>query len=140
MPTIVTGQNTFDHPSNYIKIDVFDRIATYDPQATPLLALLTRINKKRCSDTIIRWFEDELVPRWGQMSATTAATTGDTTINMAAAADADIFNVGGAAGVLAYNPQTGEQLLVTTTSAATIVCTGGRGYGDTDTAATITVD
>ncbi|MFN3075926.1 MAG: DUF5309 family protein [Alphaproteobacteria bacterium] len=138
MPTMVTGQTTFDHPSNYIKIDVFDRIATYDPEATPLLALLTKLNKQRCHDTVVRWFEDELVPRWGLTSATTQAVTASGTIDMAAAADASVFDTGGGAGTLGYNPATGEQFLVTTTSSAQL--TASRGWGDVSTSATITVN
>lgn len=137
MPTLVSGTLTYDHPSNYIKIDVFDRIATYDPEATPLLAVLTRLNKKRGRDIVVRWFEDELVPRWGLVSATTAATTAATTINMATAADAALFEPGGAAGVLAYNPATGEQILVTAVVAAALTVT--KGYGDVSTADTVAV-
>lgn len=128
MPTLVTSQNTYDHPSNYIKIDVFDRIASYDPEATPLLAALTRLNKKRGRDVVVRWFEDELVPRWGLVGSTAASTAG-TTITMATTTDASYFEPGGAAGVLAYNPATGEQLLVT--SVASDALTVSRGYGDT---------
>lgn len=139
MPTIVTGQTTYDHPANYVKIDVFDRIATYDPDATPLLAVLTRLAKKAGRDVVVRWFEDELVPRWGLTSATTNAVTADTTIDMATTADADVFEPGtNAAGTLAYVPATAEQLLVTSVSAA--ILTASRGYGDSSTAATIPVD
>lgn len=133
MPTMVTGQLTYDHPSNYLKLDVFDRIATYDPEATPLLAVLTRLNKKRGRDIVVRWFEDELVPRWGLTSATTAAVTAAGAIDMATATDANLFEPGDAHGVLAYYPTTGEQILVTDVNAAVLTVT--KAYGDLGTPA-----
>lgn len=137
MPTLYGTNHSYQVPTNYTELDVHDKIAQYDADATPLLALTTKLNKKPTHNTTIEWFEDDLVQRWALVSATTASTTTETTINMATTTDAAYLDPGGAVGTVVYNPKTGEQMLVTATTAATVTVT--RGYADTSSAATVAV-
>lgn len=63
---------------------VDDNIALLDPNATPLITFTMKMKGKRMATKSprIEWLEDDYVARWTQMSATTAATTGDTTLNV----------------------------------------------------------
>jgi hypothetical protein len=134
---LYTNQHSYAMPANYVELDVDSKIAAYDADATPLLALTTKLNKKVANATTVRWWEDDMVQRWALVSATTAASTAATTINMATTTDAAYCDPGGAVGTLLYNPKTGEQILCTATAAAAITVT--KGYSDAGTADTVAV-
>lgn len=134
---LATTQLTYDMPTDYTKLDVSSKIAQYDADATPLLALTTKLNKKVCRNTTIRWWEDDLVQRWALVSATTAAVTAASTITMASTTDAAYCDPGGSKGTILYNPKTGEQMLCTATSGAEITVT--KGYSDAGTSAAVAV-
>lgn len=122
---------TYDMPSNFTKLDVSDKIAQYDSDATPLLQLTTKLNKKKATNTTIRWWEDDLVQRWALVGDTAASTAG-TALTMATSGNADLCEPGGAVGTVLYNPATGEQVLCTSLAAATVL-TITRDYTDAGT-------
>ena len=126
-----TTNLTYDMPSNFTKLDVSSKIAQYDADATPLLKLVSALNKKTARNTTVRWWEDDLVSHWALVGDTAASTAGST-ITMASAANATLCDPGGAYGAILYNPATGEQLLCTSISTAEITVT--RDFTDAGTA------
>ena len=135
---VISTQLTYDMPANFVELDVNSKIAQYDADITPLLALMTKLNKKVANATTIRWWEDDLIQRWALVGST-AATTAQTTVIMASTTDAAYADPGGAPGTVLYNPKTGETLLCTSTSGATLTIV--RAWSDAGAgAATIAAD
>lgn len=127
MPIIQAALKSYDMPVNFVELDVNSKIAEYDADATPLLKLTAMLNKKVANATTIRWWEDDLVQRWAQVGST-AATTAQATIIMASTTDAAYCDPGGAPGAVLYNPKTGETILCTSISSATLTVT--RAWSD----------
>ena len=85
-PTIKRGQiATNDVLSQQLKPDFDTDVYRIDPQASPVLTILSRESRSReCTATTINWFEDEPVPMWmtgtgSQGSGVTLITVSDAT-------------------------------------------------------------
>lgn len=79
MPTLVTttrGVGTLDTETRRTR-DVSPAMAQLEPDAGPLITLLSKIKKRATADPKIEWFEDELLPRFDVLGAalTAAAST-----------------------------------------------------------------
>lgn len=107
-------------------IDYSNDIALLEPDKQPLTVLLRRLNKVTTPSSVYHWFEDELAPKWGKVTAEAAA--GDTAITVN---NASLFTPRD----IIKNARTGEVMQVTAVNDASNQLTVRRGYGTTPAAA-----
>ena len=78
-PTLVQGQRgtTVLGTETRRTRDVTPALSQLEPDAGPLVTILTKLRKKGATDPKIEWFEDQLLPRFDVLSATlsSSATT-----------------------------------------------------------------
>jgi hypothetical protein len=128
MPTVVTGQlatkGTNAINSAQLIVDMSRDIYEYDPNASPILTVLTnRLRSRPATQPEVKWLEDEPLPSWDTTTATSAQA--DTTI--------DVTNgTYWRAGDLVLVPRTGETMRVV--SVASNVLTVTRAWTGSDTA------
>lgn len=83
----ISGQRSTGHAitnENILVREVGDQIAMLDPNETPLVTFLMKLNKRRgVYSPRVEWLEDDYVARWSQNGTTTiAAATASTTITV----------------------------------------------------------
>lgn len=121
MTTMLTGvvdDNTI--LSNQRVVDMEPVIAQLEPDETPLLTLLQRLdgNSRDAYSQTVEWLEDELNPRYAQAGGT--FTNSAATITMVTPTGL-YFK----AGDLIHNEQTGEKMTVTASTATLLTVTRG---------------
>jgi hypothetical protein len=99
-------------------IDMDDRIAELEPNASPLVVLLKKLNRQQAISPWVQWLEHVLMPRYDVTSA--AATNVATTLVMVNAA---YFRVGD----VIRDTATGEAMEVTAVAAPNLTVTRGIG-------------
>lgn len=114
------------------KIDMQDRIFLYDPEANPLLTIVTQqTSKETATEVEGKWLEDSPVPEW--LNLQSAATNVATTLAMATGTGAYIV-----APTILRNVVTGEAIYVASMAGDNATVT--RGWGGTTAAAIATTD
>lgn len=129
MPAMLTGvvsDNTI--LSNQRVIDMEPVIAQLEPDETPLLTLLNRLegNSRPAYSQTFEWLEDELNPRYATAGASFLIGAGTITMTTPTGS---YFK----AGDIIHDEQTGEKMLVT--AATTVLLTVTRGVAGTAAAA-----
>jgi hypothetical protein len=110
-----------------LKLDVSDRIWAYDPEAHPMLAIVTgRSQTERATEVQFKWLEDSPIPEW--VTAAGTFTIGATTITLAAGTGAYVLP-----NTVIKDMLTGEAMYVTGVATDTLTVT--RGWGGTTAAA-----
>jgi len=82
MPTVVTGvrgTGVLGDEDRRVR-DVTPALAQLEPDAGPLITLLSRLKKRVATDPKIEWYEDELLPRFDLLAG--ALTAGATTMTV----------------------------------------------------------
>lgn len=121
----VTGSSTGINTDRKV-IDISDTIYLLQPDSAPLYVFGSKLRKSEATQSLIKWFEDDLNPSWSTLASSCAS--GDGTINVASGTGA-YFNKYD----LVKAPSTGEVFLVTDVN--TDALTAKRGYGTTTAAA-----
>lgn len=122
---IVRGvYNTANYEAGIKKLDVRDRIFNLQPDVTPFLTIMSKVNKFRAVDTEFSWFEDDLLGNYTQlnMGGNAASTVTALTVD-----DATIFQEG---DVIKCFGNSEECLLVTGITSTTVIDVT-RGWGET---------
>jgi hypothetical protein len=101
-------------------LDIDDRIAELEPNASPLVVLLKKLKKVQAISPWVQWLEHVLMPRYDATTAT--ALVGATSIVVA---HASYFRVGD----VIRDTATGEAMEVTGVTTATNTLTVNRGIG-----------
>jgi hypothetical protein len=106
--------------SNQRVIDMEPVIAELEPDETPLLTLLQKLegNSRSCYSQKFEWLEDELNPRY----ARAAATFTNVAVTITMTTPQGLFFK---AGDVIHNEQTGEKMLVTASTATVLTVTRG---------------
>lgn len=119
--TIISGtRGTGNITPTRRKLDVPDEIFLLQPDAAPLVQILSQAKKKQAINPEISWFEDDLLPQRDQVGTTTTADETSITIS-----NTGYFYAGDVIKVEA----TGEIMLCTTHT--NTVLTVSRGWGET---------
>jgi hypothetical protein len=113
--------DTEDILSNERVIDMSDRMHKLQPDEQQFRVMLSQIGSKEATREIVEWLEDEFMPRVS--AAAVSAATADTAFTVTSGDGNTIFKVGHVVRV----QETGEGLLVTSTSANSIGVT--RSWG-----------
>ncbi len=120
--TIVSGTRATDSiEQTRRKMDVPDEIFLLQPDAAPLVQILTSAKKKQATNPEFSWFEDDLLPQSDTLNGTCSTAT-HTTLTMD---NTGYFFAGDVIKV----ESTGEVMLCSTTSGLLLVVT--RGWGET---------
>ena len=98
--------DTSDLEAGIKKLDVRNRIFQLQPNKTPFITILSKMNKLRAIATEFSWFEDDLLGNYTQLNMAGHAAAGLTVLILD---DASIFQVGD----IAMDESTGETMLVT---------------------------
>lgn len=115
------------------KIDMFPRIFQYDPQANPILTIITqRVRSQSAMEVETKWLEDSPVPSWLTASANIAS--GVTTLVLSSGQGAYVL----ANAHILKNMTTGELIQVTAVAGDSLTIV--RGYGGTTAGAINTTD
>lgn len=116
-----------------LKIDMFPKIFQYDPQANPILTILTnRVASQAAMEVETKWLEDSPVPSW--LTANAGINNSATSLVLSAGQGAYVLpNVH-----LIKNMTTGE--IFQTTAVATDTLTIVRGYAGTTAGSIATTD
>ena len=126
MPTLVTtsrGTGVLGTETRRVR-DVSPSLSQLDPDAGPLVTLLSKLKKRATVDPKIEWFEDELLPRFDKLDAAlTSSATTMTVVNYKYFRAGDIVRV-----------NKGELVRVDTTP-TTVTVTIVRAAGETSAAA-----
>lgn len=64
MADIIGQRGTGNIPAGLRKVDTARTVAELEPESAPLTVLTNRLSKAPCEDPTIRWWEDELEPRF----------------------------------------------------------------------------
>jgi hypothetical protein len=122
LATILTGMvDTEDELSNRKVVDMSERLYKLQPDDYPLLTMLNEIGSKPATREVIDWLEDELHPRVSSLAA--SGTSAATSLTVTTGEGTGIFRVNDVVRVM----ETGEAMLVTSTSANSIGVTRGLG-------------
>lgn len=126
-------RNTSNILQAKMKIDMSEKIALLQPEATPLVTFLKRAksNIEAASNPKFSWMEDDLGARWDAINNAAGYANNITSIVVD---NGDYFS----AGDLVKVPRTGEVMLVTAVATNTLTVT--RGYGVTAAAALVDND
>lgn len=129
-PTYVRGlMDKADYEADMVKLDIRDKIYLLQPEVTPFITILSKMNKLKAVNTEYNWFEDDLLGNY------TKANGGETTTETAIVVDdAGMFQEGD----IVTSVTSGETMLVKSIDSLTQI-TVGRSYGTTS-AATIAND
>lgn len=128
--TIVSGDLATDViNSSQRVIDMDDRIAELEPNASPLVVLLKKLRRVNAISPKVEWLEQVLMPRYDVLSA--SATSAATAIPVT---NATYFRVGD----VVRDTVTGEAMEVTGVSASAIGCT--RAIGSVSAASCASTD
>src|SRR5215471_10182937 len=111
-PVVLTGDLATDiiNQSQRV-IDMDDKIAELEPNASPLVVLLKKLRRVQAISPKVEWLENQLMPRYSGLSA--AAASGAAALPTASSS---IFRVGD----LLRDTVTGEAMEVTAVSASGI--------------------
>lgn len=110
-----------------LKLDVSDRIWSYDPEAHPILAVVTgRAPTETATEVQFKWLEDAPIPEW--LTAGATFLIGATTITLAAGQGAYVLP-----NTVVKDMLTGEAMFVTAVAGDVLTVT--RGWGGTTAAA-----
>ena len=115
------------------KIDMFPRIFLYDPQANPILTIITqRAKSQSATEVETKWLEDAPVPTW--LTANAGINSSATSLVLTSGQGAYVL----ANNHIIKNMNTGE--LIQVTAVATDTLTIVRGYAGSTAAAIATTD
>jgi hypothetical protein len=130
-PTIISGQRgTSDLSTNRLKIDM-DDVSLLNPNKSPFIALITRLNRKSTHNPQYYHIERQLLPRWDAINLAAGYAAGDTSLVVD---NGDYFSVDDLVKV----PRTGEVMHVTVVATNTLTVT--RSVGETAAAALVDND
>lgn len=130
MPGIVLS-TTLDRERR--DIDVSNRIALLEPDATPLTVVTMRARKEATKSAELIWFDDSMGARWTAINNGAGYAAGDTALVVD---DETVFEVNDVIKVT----RTGELLRVTAITTATKTITVTRAFGTTAAAALVDND
>ncbi|PLR84656.1 hypothetical protein CVD25_01075 [Bacillus canaveralius] len=134
MPPQVKGiRDTLNVQQAKMKIDMSEKIALLQPEATPFITFMKRAKNKTeaANNPKFSWLEDDLGARWDAINNAAGYAAGVTDIIVD---NGDYFSVGDLVKV----PRTGEVLAVTAVNVNTLTVV--RGYGVTAAAAIVDND
>lgn len=127
MPEMIQGtRDTRNILQSKLKIDMSEKIALLQPEATPLITFLKRAkgNTEAANNPKFNWMEDDLGARWDAINAAAGYANNITAIVVD---NAVYFSAGDVVKV----PRTGEVMLVTAVNIGTQTLTVARGFGVT---------
>jgi hypothetical protein len=118
-PTILTGDLSLDiiNQSQRV-IDMDDRIAELEPNASPLVVLMKKLRRVQAISPKVEWLEHQLMPRYDTLSAAAASAASGIPVS-----NPSYYRVGD----VLRDTVTGEALEVTGVSASGIGCNRGIG-------------
>lgn len=130
MPTMISGDLATDViASSQRVIDMDDKIAELEPNASPLVVLLKKLRRVQAISPKVEWLENVRMPRYDTVSASTTSASGAIAVSNGA-----YFRIGD----VVRDTTTGEALEVTGVSATVIAV--NRGIGSVTAAAIASAD
>ncbi len=129
IPTLITASRGTDNQSDETrrKRDVSDAMAQLEPDAGPLVTLMSKTRSESCTDPKFEWFEDQLLPRFDTLNAT--LNVGDATMTVV---NYKFFRKG---DLVRVNK---KEIVLVTVTPSSVTVTIQRAFGETSAQAGVT--